>query len=228
MKRKRILILLLILLCIVNISCKRIIKDDKPKFIIDLPDTSNKKYPNYYYETIKKKTEQLMFNKLWMATDSFEIRLWAKVEVTNGGHVYVIKKINNQWVCLHYFFIENHDYWSNLNSYINNLTIDTFWVKKLQPKSNWNNFFNQIEKENIYKLPSQGDIKGWESIVEDGITYGVEIGTKNKYKLYYYNCPDVYSEKYIECKQMTNILEIFDKEFGIHFNFNDGYKCSYK
>ncbi|MEI6823751.1 MAG: hypothetical protein WCL51_17610 [Bacteroidota bacterium] len=225
MKKVIKIILLVALTSILSTSCKRNIKEDKPKFVMELPDTSRTHTPDLCFEKIKRYTEELNLNKLWLGNDSFELRLWVKVEVLTGGHVYIIKKINNKWDCIHYFYIESRRDFSS-SSYLANRTIDTFWVKKLQPKTNWNNFFKQIEKENIYKLPSQDDIKGWENIVEDGITYKVEIATKNKYKFYYYNCPDVYKKKFIECNQMTNILDVFDKEFGFDFVMFGNYKCA--
>ena len=108
-----------------------------------------------------------------------------------------------------------------------NYTIDTFWVKKLQPRTNWRAFFKAIAKEDIYNLPSQSEIKGWKNEVDDGLTFSIEFATKEKYKFYSYNCPDVYENQFKECKHMVNILNVFDKEFGLRMDIfgEEKYRC---
>jgi hypothetical protein len=178
--------------------------------------------------------EELLLNKLENGSDTLELRLWAKVEVLMGGQVFVIKKIKGKWTCLHYtyFYKREVDYENGMDyfKWYSNIAIDTFWVKKLQPNSNWKTFFYEIEKENIYNLPSQSDIKGWSNIVNDGYTFSIEYATKDKYKFYSYNCPDVYENKFKECRQMSNILRIFNKEFGLKMGIyeNEKYRCSTK
>jgi len=169
-------------------------------------------------------------NKLENGTDSFELRLWANVEVSTGGQIFVIKKINNNWTCLNYFYIKSErKFGKDYKNWMNSFTVDTFWVKKKQPKTDWDTFLKSIKKENIYELPVQSDIKDWENIVTDGFTYYVEYATKDRYKFYYYNCPDVYENEFKECKQMTNILDIFNKEFGLSLRLEmfggHSYRC---
>ena len=203
---------------------------DQPKFILEIPDTSKTHRPDIFYEVKKNAVDELSLNVLENGTDSFELRLWAKVEVLTGGQVFVIKKIKNKWTCMHYEYIETEGKFNpDLYKLLTSFTIDTFWVNKLQPKTNWDNFFKAIEKENMYNLPVQSEISGWKSNVGDGYTYYVEYATNNKYKFYYYNCPDVYENDFKECKQMTNILDIFHKEFGLSMGFEeygyDSYRC---
>jgi len=196
---------------------------EKPSVKMELPDTSKTHQPDLMYEVKKKAADELMLNKLENGADSFELRLWAKVEVLNEGQVFVIKKINNQWNCLHYSYLEKSGVMpmnpNDLVKWATDFTIDTFWVNKKHPAANWDGFFKDIEKENIYNLPSQADIKGWKNSVSDGFTYYVEYATKDKYKFYWYNCPDVYENKFKECRQMTNILSVFNREFGLKMGF---------
>ena len=200
---------------------------DKPHFSIELPDTSKTHKPDLLFEKTKYLSNELFLNQLYKGVDSFELRLWAQISVTREGRVYIIKKINNNWKCILYNYVLSINQWSSGNylEYLAKRTIDTFSVKKLQPKTNWIDFFKLIEKENIYNLPSQEDIKGWKNKIDDGIIYKVEIATKNKYKFYYYNCPDIYEKEFKECKQMTNILDIFNKEFDLNFGIYGSYKC---
>ena len=212
-------------------SCCNNNRTERLSVEMELPDTSVTHQPDLMYEVKKKTADELMLNKLENGADSFELRLWAKVEVTNGGQVFVIKKINNQWNCLHYSYLESKGMMSpnqGLIKWITDFTVDTFCVKKMQPVTDWKTFFAAVEKENIYNLPSQSDIKGWVNGVCDGLTYYVEYATKDKYKFYWYNCPDVYEDKFKECKQMTNILGVFNSEFGLNmgiFDEKNVYRC---
>jgi len=199
---------------------------------MELPDTSMSHKPDIMYEVKKKAADELMLNKLENGSDSLELRLWARVEVLSGGQVFVIKKISNQWIGLHYFYhiksgiipLNYHE----LTKWATDFTVDTFCVKKIKPVTGWKTFFVAVEKENIYKLPSQSDIKGWKNTVTDGITYSIEYATKDKYKFYSYNCPDVYENEFMECRQMTNILSVFNREFGLNmgiFEEKNIYRC---
>ncbi|GEM_PF-1663771 len=216
-----------LLVLIVALSACNNIGREKPTFKIVLPDTSATHQPDIFYEVKKKAAQELMLNQLENGSDSFELRLWAKVEVMPLGQVFIIKRIDNKWTCLNYNYVETAK-WSpgpNMLDYAKAFSIDTFAVKKLEPKTNWKTFFNAIEKEDIYNLPSQSDIKGWKNKVSDGYTFYVEYATKYKYKFYWYNCPDVYENEFKECRQMSNILSVFSKEFGLRMGMSGTDNC---
>lgn len=223
MKRFRLIVILILLFSGCNYQDKK-----TPSIRIDLPDTSLTHLPNFNYEIKKKAEEELMLNRLENGSDTLELRLWANVEVLSGGQIFIIKKINRQWTCLHYEYITKQKCESSMNwfDYAKDFSIDTFLVKKLQPKTNWKNLYFSLEKENIFNLPNQSEIKGWENMISDGNTFKVEFATNDYYKFYSYNCPDVYENKFIECKQMSNILNVFNKEFGL--NMYPFYKNSYR
>ncbi len=211
MKQLQTVLILLSFICFLFSSCiENETKED---------ETSN---IDVFYEVKKNAATELNLNKLENGIESFELRLWSKFEVFNLGHVMIIKRINNHWTCLDYTYIESR---KEVFDYITDFTIDTFWVKKKQPKSGWRSIFTEIKKEGIYDLPTQSKIDGWEHNICDGITFYIEFATKNKYKFYSYNCPDVYEDNFKECKHMTNILEVFDEEFGVLQEFGS-YRCS--
>lgn len=210
-------------------GCNKHIKSDnnETNFVLELPDTSKKDFP-IIYKVKENLVKELNLQNLENGVDTFELRLWVKSEPTNGGQVFIIKKIKNEWTCFNYFYIEGKFKWiDNREIYENfyNFSVDTFWVKKRNPKSNWINFMQKIDKEGIFELQNQSDIIGWKDIVEDGITYSVEYANNSKYRFYSYNCPDVYSDNFIDCKRMTNILEIFDEEIGLNLIYGNRYKC---
>ena len=85
-KQYTIFILILVLSACNNVR-------HKSTFTIVLPDTSVTHQPDIFYETKKKAVQELMLNNLENGSDSFELRLWAKVEVLTGGQLFVIKKL---------------------------------------------------------------------------------------------------------------------------------------
>ena len=212
-KMKRLWILILPILIL--FACHHKTETNKPDFTLEIPDTSKTHFPDISYEVKKRVVDLLNLNRLENGTDSFELRLWAKVEVTNYGQIFIVKKVNKLWTCIHYSFLKSLKFYPNIIDGIKKFTLDSSWVDTVKPKTDWDTFFKAIDKENIYGLPIQSDIKGWKNIVTDGFTYYVEYATKDKYKFYYYNCPDVYEDDFKECKQMTNILSVFNKEFGL-------------
>lgn len=215
------------LVIIFFLSCKEEKSTNRNNPSLNLPKTDITHLPNnIHYEVKNKIVNELILNKLENGVDSFELRLWTKIEVSNGGNILVIKKINDAWTCLEYSYLETRkDYKGEQNviGYVTSFTIDTFWVKKLQPLSDWENFLTEINKENIYELPTQSDIIGWKDIVTDGYTYNIEFATKNNYRFYTYNCPDIYEDDFKECQHMTNILAVFNKEFGL--KMGSSYRC---
>jgi len=225
-------ILSILILLLTTYACNNILSNDKQTIEIDLPDTSSSQPSKMYYLTKNKATAELMMDKLENGVDSLEIRLWGQVANLKIGHVYVIKKISNQWTCLDYSYLQTYPTFEGLiytKVYWTSFIIDTFWINKKQPKTNWNNFFNAIENEGIYDLPSQSEIKGFRSDFIHGIDYFVEYATNKKYKFYWYNCPDCYEDRFQECKHMTNILEVFHREFGLSLKLNpiqeNDYRC---
>lgn len=208
-------------------ACQNEIITDRTNFLMDLPDTSGSQQTIIFYEIKNRAVDELNLKKLESGVDSFELRLWTKVEVTNGGQVLIIKKVNENWTCLDYSYLESQQDFQvgqNVIDYLTSFNIDSFCVKKKQPKTDWATFLKEIEKEKIYDLPSQSEISGWENKVSDGNTYYVEFANKDKYKFYWFNCPDIYEKEFNECRHMSNILGIFDSEFGLRVQHN--YKCS--
>jgi hypothetical protein len=205
------------------LSCQPGAEKEKVEFVIDLPDTSITHRPDIVYDITQQLAKGLALNKLENGCDSFELRLWANCSVTNGGQVFVIKKTDSTWTCLNYFYVRSSKQYQKYYSkpWITRYTVDSFWVKQRHPKTSWENFFKSIQEQNIYELRAQREIKGWKNIVTDGKEFEIEYATRNLYRFYDYHCPDIYEDTFIECRQMTNILDIFNKEFGLTIGWEE-------
>jgi hypothetical protein len=196
-------------------------------FKMEIPNTADGGWSGFHYFQKNEISKQLNIPDLRMGVDSFELRLWVDVEGTNGGQLYRINKIDNNWICLEYSFTLSSNHWDNKRPMWENyldFKIDSFYVKNKKPQTNWGNFLQALEEEDIYSLQNQMDIENWENIVSDGYSFSVEFATKKLYKFYSYNCPDVYQETFTDCEKMSNILTIFDDEIGFDLIF--GPRCS--
>ena len=132
----------------------------------------------------------------------------------------MIKKIHDDWSCLKYFYIEEFPEFENglynHAEYATSFAIDSFNVLKIEPESSWTIFFDSLESNDIYNLPVQYEIEGWENRITDGNTFYIEFADATQYRFYWYNCPDIYEDQFVECKKMTNILKNFHRELSMN------------
>jgi hypothetical protein len=67
----------------------------------------------------------------------------------------------------------------------------------------------------ITTLPHMSDIPGLRDGWTDGVSYNVEVATKDQYRFYGYHLPDKFQDKYWQAKNMVDILNLIGSEFGI-------------
>ena len=205
-----------------NIDNSEIIKQ---KRAINIEDTIVSEQVDFDVVRQMHLDKELNIDILNNGSENFELRFWTTFGPTNGGKVLIIKKVENEWVCFDYYFHKTRKDIKGEYTYYKqatNFTVDSLLVKKKQPMTNWKTFFSEIKNQNIYTLPSQSELEGYKSIVDDGYGYTVEFAYKWIYRTYYYNCPDLYENEFVECRNMTNIAGIFDKEFDM---MPYGYRC---
>ena len=153
--------------------------------------------------------------------DSFELRFSTRIPSKfHYGQILVIKKNAESWTCLEYNYIfRTARYGSSDVEYLRQFAVDTIWIYKKQPKSGWQEFFSQVAKENICGLPDgraiERSLNSLHVIQCDGIVYDVEFVCNNKYRNYGFNFPQVSAKEIVACRRMTNIIKIFDDEFGV-------------
>ena len=159
---------------------------------IDIPKFNNS-LEGHFYESIRKSSEVLKLEDLQKGVDSLEIRIWffySKRDQTFGKvHIY-----------------KYEDNWIGNASYGSSTLVD------ISPKSGWKSFISKLLKKNIMTLQNQRDIKGFNLMIFDGDTFCVEIATKDAYRFYSYNSPDM-TKKYKDARKMNRILRLIKKEF---------------
>jgi hypothetical protein len=179
-----------------------------------------------YLERFRAKVDaELNLQPLKNSTDSFELRLSAKIPVYkfHYGQLLVIKKYKTIWRCLEYNYIfRTAPFGSTDEEYFDQYAIDTIWIYKKYPKSGWVKFFEKINNKGIYDLPKRQVIeKALDSLhitLADGVSYRIEFVNGVQYRNEAYNSPQVFVDKIPACRKITNIIKIFDEEFGVADN----------
>ena len=198
----------------------------KDKINLDIPDSSDLAYKFH-----NARVNELNLPNLELGIDSFELRLWKYYEPYNINEIIVIRKDSKKkWWEGYYYRYWDIDIISELEVQRGNkffedeisknspevyTLIDSLNIKKENPKSGWDIFLNEIKKEKIYELPNQKKIPNYKHSTFDGLIWEIEIGTSDSYKYYSYENPQVYAEKFWQCKQMIKIAEIFEREFPL-------------
>jgi hypothetical protein len=92
----------------------------------------------------------------------------------------------------------------------------------IHPKSGWDSVLVKLESLNIYLLPEEHKVLSEAELrsICDCDTYVVEFATKDSYRTYSYTGPHRYSSKYLEVKNIIEILSLVEKEFGVPLYWN--------
>jgi len=220
---------ILLVVIIAGLFCCGQRKDDSRKLTIEIPDTTESDLDIFPYLYKNRLVDELNLQRLEHGVDSFELRFNTRISVLKCGlgQMLVFKKQNEEWTCLEYqYIVQDVPFGSVQNTldYATGFTIDTILVYKHKPVSGWKNLFAALEKENIYNLPDQEDISSWDSLgvtIADGTSYSVEFINQDRYKFYTYNTPQDFVKYFKECQNMSNIIDILDKEIGVKNNIEE-------
>jgi len=196
------------------------------KISLNIPDSLDIDYILH-----KAQVKELNLPNLEMGSDSFEIRIWKQTEPWNINEIIIIKQeAKKGWMEGYYYrywnkdamgeFLEgagNKDYADGLSTNSPEVysLIDSVYVKKVFPKSGWDNFLIDLKNEKFYELPTQSKIPNFKIRMDDGVVWKVEITTSSKYKYLKYQSPEIYADKFWQCKQMERIGRIVNAEFPI-------------
>ena len=141
--------------------------------------------------------------------DSLRIRLFINSSLVSSNRVVEFSFCNSKWkgtliFCdLKYSFEKEKFILYNIKR------------KKIEPKSGWNNLITTLIENNIMTLPDDDLILNYPMIL-DGVSYCIEICSKEQYRFYCYSNPDLAGEKIIQAKHMDEIVKIVYNEFIIN------------
>ena len=156
---------------------------------------------------IKNHNEKLLkLESLESGFDSLQIRIWYEYSLVYDRDLIIIKRTDGIWSAKHYEMELNPD------STDNPTTFKTVKVKDVSPESGWPDFINKILELGITTLPNMDAIPGLDDSWLDGVTFNIEIATKNQYRFYGYHVPYQFADKFWQAKKMTEILNLLSNE----------------
>lgn len=154
-----------------------------------------------FYRTTKQKANQLGLDSLELGYDSLQIRVWFDYSLARKKHLLIIKRANNIWICQLYTI---QTLW---NAVTDRETILSKDIRNVKPKIGFENFAKKLLSYKITSLPNE------KSSGLDGVTYCIEVATKNQYRFYKYWSPETTENKSWESKNIVKIINLLEKEF---------------
>jgi hypothetical protein len=88
------------------------------------------------------------------------------------------------------------------------------------PKNGWTNLIIGLYKNQIKTLQDMNNIEGLDDSWTDGWGCSIEIGAKEKYRFYNYHSPEHFEKEFSQAKNMVNIVNLVQTEFGIKWKQN--------
>jgi hypothetical protein len=104
---------------------------------------------------------------------------------------------------------------------LDSLVVKEIKSKKIPPKNGWNNLITKLTDLKIYDLPEMDSIPGLDDGWLDGSSYLVEIGIGSSCKHYRYHLPQKFQAKFWQAKNMVEILDLLEQEFGLAWEMKD-------
>ena len=174
------------------------------------PDTANKNEPVKATRVDTSKLErQRAFSELALklylkpleeGLDSFEMRIWASSMLAEHSLV-IIKHIDSSWL------VQNIRYYRSEDGVIH------YRNELLKPTISLSLLIDSIKQVRLAEIISQEEIPNFIDNVADGVTYDLEIATKNSYRLLTYHCPEHFAKTEPNNKKFLDVILLVDKFF---------------
>lgn len=155
---------------------------------------------------IRTQAKILSLQTIETGFDSLQIRIWCDYSIVPERKLIILKNKNSNWSAEIYEITINSD---------KNEEIEGKKIRKISPKNGWDKFTNQLLQLDIINLPDMKNILAKNETFDDATTYTVEIASQNKYRVYAYEMPSEYQQRYREAKQFTLILKLIENEFEV-------------
>lgn len=162
--------------------------------------------PDLFYQLAQQKARQLGIDSLQNGYDSLQIRIWYDPALRTARKLLVLKKADATWSATLYTMTVD---WDGVAETVKSKTVET-----LSPKQGWESFLGQLFSLQILTLPHMHDIPGLRDGFTDGYSYNVEVATKDHYRFYGYHLPEYFQDKYVQARNMVDILKLMDAAFG--------------
>ena len=158
------------------------------------------KLPKYF----QKLSQELLLPDISKGTDSFEIRIWRSLVITDIKTVTIVSCSNNKW------HLSEIHYWITNKTNGSTYLVDSSSTYEILPQMSFTNIYDTIRGLHLEKIPYQRDIPNFVDITADGNSYFIEIADKNLYKTLLYINPASYQDP--NNKKVAACIEFFNRQ----------------
>ena len=194
--------LIYIILILLFSSCKSENVTEERKFRQIISDSLN-------YKQAKINTTLLNLSDIDKGSDSIEIRLWSILAMTDLRFLTDLKYSDSTWGLTETTF---WDAFSSDNSNAKLTELDSSVTKRKRPSIDFEKIIDSINYFQIQTLPSQHEIPNFVNRAADGVSYTLEISTKDYYKIVSYDNPNVYNDS--SHRKFLKLLKFFNTNLG--------------
>ena len=150
-----------------------------------------------------KQASLLNLTPINQSVDSFEIRIWvSSVFVEND--LIILKYDDSSWQTQKIRYYESEDG-----------VLHSKNEKIVKPNIDFPLLIDSLRAMQLDKLISQKQIPNFIDNVADGVTYDLEIATKDNYKLLTYHCPEYFGKSEVNNKKFVDFIKLMDRYY--HF-----------
>lgn len=168
---------------------------------------------SFHYDSKARIEKLLRLSSLEKGFDSIQIRI--NYACVMGDEMLVIlTNKHNKWSAE----ISKLTYHYNYTNEETGGVLDSMsrTIKYCTPESGWRNFINKLFELKILSIEDNYKIPGfYYAMPTDGCGIVIEIATKNVYRFYSYDNPDMYSGQYWQAKNVLDIVRFINKELAI-------------
>ncbi|MGN6402515.1 MAG: hypothetical protein ACTHMD_18800 [Flavisolibacter sp.] len=160
---------------------------------------------DWIYSYIKKQTSDLGLDTIQSGYKDIQIRIWLHSWLAIKKDLVILSRTNHNWTGE--LITATYKYNDSLQEHL----IVKKESKQIVPKSGWDNLFKSLVDLKLLTLNDMNELPNYK-MGNDGIDYVFEIATKDKYRMYHYWTPSLYTNKYWQAKNVTQIAEVVQKE----------------
>jgi hypothetical protein len=147
--------------------------------------------------------------KIEKGVDSFELRLWSSLSMTDLQILTTLRFSDGLWHCTQSrYWIGAITEWGKNRS----LYVDSVETRKVVPTIPYKDLLDTIRRYHITNIPSQQDIPGFVDRTADGMVYVLEIAESNKYYSITYRNPQTYDDS--ANKKISSLLSFLNRSIS--------------
>jgi len=163
---------------------------------------------NWIYGYIQKQTSDAGLDTLQAGFKDLQIRIWLHDWLAVKKNMVILSRTNRKWSGK--LITMNYEY--NVTQQEHRMASKT--SRQIVPKSGWNYLFKQLLELKIMTIDDMEDLPDYR-VGDDGVDYIFEIASKDKYRMFHYWSPALYTDKYWQAKNIVSVVKLLQNEFAL-------------